>query len=181
MESGLLLGILPLLIFVIVDSFAGLKAALVCAVVFALIEAGASLYFFGELDLVTGFSVFLVILFSVAAYQKESQLIFKLQPVIVSWAIGLFLIISFYLDRPIIVEMMDKYGSKIPQIAANLQNPLYRAWLHKTNHFMGYGLLAHGGVTLYAAFRMNNWWWIAVRGIGFYFFNFLAAILAAVL
>ena len=44
-STTLLLGVLPLVAFVIVDSFAGLKAGLAAAVIFALLELFIALFF----------------------------------------------------------------------------------------------------------------------------------------
>ncbi|MFN8369657.1 MAG: hypothetical protein U0T83_03425 [Bacteriovoracaceae bacterium] len=68
--GSLLLGIIPLLAFVIIDSVLNQKAALISAIVLAVLEAIVSYYLFHEIDLVTIFSLTLVILLAVTSYKK---------------------------------------------------------------------------------------------------------------
>mgnify|MGYP005653480877 CR=1 FL=1 len=55
--SFLLLGILPLLIFVIIDAFSNIKAALISAIIIAIGEAILSIFIFKEIDSLTIFSL----------------------------------------------------------------------------------------------------------------------------
>lgn len=180
MNSGaILLGILPLIFFVIVDSFSGMKAALISAVILCLIEAIMSYYFFHELDLVTLFSFFLVLVLAGTSYYCKTSIFFKFQPVILSVTLGIWFIISYWMDNPLLLTMMIKYKNQMPaQLQENLQNPLYMKLLKIATHYCGFAFIAHGGVTAFAALKLSNWWWIAIRGIGFYVLFSLAFFLA---
>src|SRR5688572_376961 len=137
--SSLLLGILPLLVFVIVDSFTGLKYALVSAVVMALLEAALSLYFFGEIDIVTGFSFLLVLIMAATSYKTKSSLFIKFQPVILSAVIGLALLISYWMGKPLLVLMMTKYQNQMPEATREmLANPLTQEIFSLSSHYLGY-------------------------------------------
>jgi intracellular septation protein A len=178
-SSMVLLGIIPLLVFVIVDSFSSMKAALISAIVFAILEAIFTYFYFGELDSVTIASLLLVILMACAAIKSNSDTLFLLQPVILSAGIGIYLIVSYYMGHPLFLEMSLKYKEFFPeQIRLMVNQPHYQILMRKVSLTSGFGMLAHGAVTAYAAFRMGKWWWIVVRGVGLYLFIFLSYIAA---
>jgi len=173
--TAALMGILPLLLFVIVDSLANMKWALIVAIIMALSEAAFSVYTIGTVDILTGFSIFLVIVLAFLTYYKNNSLFFKFQPVILSLALGLALIISYLMDQALLYVMTIKYKSILPAVVqANLQHPKMILYLKMGTLTMGIGIILHGIVTAYAALKLSNWWWIAIRGLGFYGFLFLS-------
>lgn len=165
---ALLAGIIPLIVFVLVDSFAGLKAGLITAVVFALLEVVFTLIYFGELDYVTAVSVLLVLGFAGVSYKKKSDHWFKMQPVVLSILFAAILLVSSLIGRPFLYEMALKYQEVFPQLKMQLAHPLGHIFYQRSNLFLGFGFLAHAGATYFAAKKLSNWWWIAARGVGFY-------------
>jgi intracellular septation protein A len=169
--SAVLIGIVPLLVFVIVDAFAGLKTALISTVVMALFEALFSLYYFKSIDSVTIFSLITVVIFCFISFKKKSALFIKLQPVFLSLIIGVVLIVSYLLNEPLMLKLATKYKDLYPeQFQAQLNAPRFLKSLEISTLSMGIGLFAHAAATAFAAFKLSNWWWLAVRGIGFYLF-----------
>ena len=83
-SSGILLGLIPLIAFVIVDSFAGIKTTLIVTSLMAILEFAFSLFFFKELDSITIFSLLSMLLLSFFSYQKKDSIFLKFQPVIFS-------------------------------------------------------------------------------------------------
>ncbi|RLA63055.1 MAG: hypothetical protein DRQ88_07350 [Epsilonproteobacteria bacterium] len=176
--SALLIGIIPLLIFVLVDTFAGLKVALISTVAMALLEGVFSFYYFGEIDSVTIFSLFSVVLFCYISFRKKDPLFIKLQPAILSLVMGLVLIISFSIHEPLLLNLATKYKELYPpEFQLQFANPHFLKLLEISTFSMGLGLLAHALVTALAAFKLSNWWWLAVRGVGFYFFVGLSLVI----
>jgi len=176
---ALFLGVLPLLIFVVVDTFSSLKAALITAVVFALLEAFLSLYWFGTVDWITGFSVLLIIALAAVSFYRNTAIHFKLQPAILSAIFGLLFLVSFWIGKPILYLVAEKYQTKFPQeMQEMMSHYVFKELLKLSSHYMGYAFLLHAGVTLWAALKLSKWWWIAMRGIGFYVFMFAAMIIA---
>jgi len=177
-SSALLIGILPLFIFVLVDTFAGLKAALISTVAVAILEGVFSLYYFGEIDSVTIFSLITVVIFCYISFRKKDPLFIKLQPAILSFLMALVLIISFSINEPLLLNLATKYKELYPpQFRSQFSNPHFLKMLEISTLSMGIGLLAHAIVTALAAFKLSNWWWLAVRGIGFYFFVGLSLVI----
>ncbi len=170
-SSILWAGILPLLAFVIMDSFLGIRAGLIAAIVLAIAEAIYTYITFGELDVVTLSSVLLVVVMAIVAFVKNKPIFFKFQPVILSVAIGFLLLITYWFNHPLLYEMMIKYQSKLPPMAIEqLNNQAYVLLLKNSSHYLGYFFIAHGIVVAWSALKLSNWWWIIIRGIGFWIF-----------
>ena len=177
--TNALLGILPLLVFVIADSFLGPKKALVFAIVLGVVEAAYTLYAFGELDIVTGASVSLLIIMAIISFTKKDTIYFKFQPVILSIAFGTFLLYSFFNGEPFFLILIDKYRHLVPeQQRFALDLPRVRENYKNLTMVFGYGLFIHAFITGFAALKLNNWWWIILRGVGFYGIMFISWIVS---
>ena len=178
--TSLLIGIIPLIIFVIIDTFSGLKAALIAASIFAIIEAAASLYLFGEIDSVTIISVGLVLVLSAVSYIKQSSTFFKFQPVILSTFLGGALIVSSAISQPLLLTLALKYKAQFPpDMQLVLESPLLQKAFEIGTLYVGIALLFHALLTGWAAIKLNKWWWVTLRVVGFYVLTFAATLLAA--
>ena len=174
-----LLGIAPLLAFAIADMFFGLKTGLIAALVFALIEAIWSWVSFGELDQISLLSLILIVIFGALAWRQNKPILFKLQPSIISFFLSLWLLISWFNDEPLFVAMALKYAELLPiEVQSMLKHPLYLRLLELVTLNTGIALLLHGILTAWAAYKLSTWWWIAIRGVGFYLFCFIAFLFA---
>lgn len=181
MNSGaILFGILPLLAFVIVDSFSTMKTALIVTSILAIIEGVFSIYLFGELDWVTGLSVFLVLILAFLSYQKKSSTMIKFQPVVLGGVLGLIFLVSYWIGKPIFYLMLVKYKDQLPDaIRFQVMNPPMLDLFKYTTHYAGYALIIHAGMMAYAALKWNKWIWITIRIVGFYLLLFLAVFAAS--
>ncbi|MBL6990554.1 MAG: septation protein IspZ [Bacteriovoracaceae bacterium] len=177
----ILFGIVPLLVFVVIDSFASMEIALIVAVLASAAECIFSIYQFGEIDYVSIASMLLIAIFAAVSYIKKTPLHFKLSPAIISGVLGIFLLVSYFLGRPLIYVMMMKYKDQMPgQMQILLQHEEFAQLMKLTSHYLGYSMLLHGLITAWAAIKLSNWWWLAIRGFGFYFLIFLAMMVARV-
>ena len=179
MSISLFLGIVPLLLFVIIDSISNLKAALISAVLMALFELLFSLYYFGEIDWLTITSFLLVVLLAYFSYRQNSSLHFKMQPVILSALFGITFIISYFMGQPLFYVFSIKYQNYLPEeFKAMVAIPVFIEFLKLSSLYMGFSFIAHAIFTWIVALKLSNWWWIFMRGVGFYLFSFLAIIAA---
>lgn len=177
--STWLLGLIPLIAFAIIDSFFGLKKGLIAALVLAIIEAIWSYYTFHELDQISILSLGLIIIFGVIAWKTQKSIFFKLWPSLVSLAISLWLLVSYVNDQALFVAIALKYAHLLPiHVQDALNHPPYLAFLARSTLTTGVALLLHAVVTTWAAFKLSTWWWLAIRGIGFYLFCFIAMLIA---
>lgn len=176
--SLILFGLLPLIAFVVIDSFLGLKAGIISAVVLALAETAYSIYELGSIDELTLASLALVLVFAFLSLKFKTPLFMKLQPVFLGICFGVILLVMQAIGKPMMVMAAEKYGSMLPQeYQANLDHPLVKTMLAKLSLVLGFGFLIHAGAVLYAALRMSNWWWLFIRGIGLYAMMFACMII----
>jgi intracellular septation protein len=183
MNSNLILfGLLPLLAFVIIDTFLGLKAGLFAAMILALIEAVYSFYEMGRVDPLSVGSFILVLIFGVISLRTRNPIYIKLQPVFLGISFGLIFLVMQAMGKPLLLYLVDEYQGLFPsELKPTLNNSMIRDVLSRFSGFLGFGFLAHSALIAYSAFRMNNWWWLFIRGIGVYVMAALCLVLARLL
>lgn len=176
---NLLLGIVPLVLFVILDTFLSVKKALIFALFVALLEAGYTVYKFGELDLVTGFSFLLLIILGATSFYKDDSIYFKFQPVILSCFLGAYFLYTYLVDEPLFLVMVDKYQDFIPESQRALyKQPQIKKLLRDFTLTSSAGFFLHGILTGFAALKLSNFWWLVSRGVGFYLILFASLFVA---
>lgn len=177
--TTVLFGVLPLIVFVIVDSFAGLKTGIISAIGLALAEAVYSYLYYKTIDELTIGSLALVLVFGYISYKTENSLYFKFQPVLFGVIFSVLLLVTSFMGKPILVTMMYKYQYMIPaELREKVLNPIALELMAKSNLYLGWGFLLHAGVVAYAALYLSNWWWLILRGLGVYVMMFGAMMLA---
>lgn len=168
-----LMGILPLLLFVIVDSFLGVKKAAIFTVVAGFGELAYSYYYFGEIDQFSIITIVTIICFGGVSYRFNKGIYIKLQPVMMSFIFAIALIYSYVVHAPLLLDFAVKYSHLLPKANQELlKSDYFRELLKMCTLTMGVGIFFHGIVTWISAIYMSNWWWLAIRGVGFYFFAF---------
>ena len=177
--TTILFGVLPLVIFVLIDSFAGVKAGIISALVFALLELAYTLVMYKQVDGITLTSLGLVLVFGLLTYQTGNDIFFKVQPVLLGIFFGVALLVMQALGKPLLVILMEKYQYIIPESQRFMMlQPAFLNLLKKISLTLGWGFLLHAGLVWYAAFHLSNWWWLAIRGIGVYIMMFGAMFFA---
>lgn len=178
MSINLLMGLLPLIAFVIIDSLLGLKSGLLAALFLALAELLYSFYEFGGLDWLSLLSLGLVAIFGALSFAKNNPIYIKLQPVFLGVIFGIIILAFQLFGEPLLLLMLDKYASLIPpELVSKTQHPEMRRMLGQASLNLGIGLLLHAALVAYAAFRLNKWWWLFIRGIGLYIMMAIAVLL----
>ena len=177
--SFLLLDLLPLLVFVVVDSLGNVRYALLGAIGSTVLALGYSLYAFGEIDELTVVSAALVILFGWLALRFDNAVYFKLKPVVINGVMAVVFLVTYSQGSPLLIAAAERYGSTFGQpLQQALSRPEVRATLERMSLYMAFGLIAQAGVVAWAALCMGSWWWFAARGAGFYAMVFAVAYLA---
>ena len=170
-------GILPLLAFVIVYGFRGLNKGILAAALIALAELALSLWLIGEVDPVTAGNLLLVFVMGGVAWKMKSGLVFKMQPVVIGLAFSSVLIGSYLLGQPFLTLLMTKYGSHLPaELAKPLEDPSTIDFFNLSTLYVGMAFLLQTMVVLWAALKLNNWWWLFFRSVGFYLALFLGGV-----
>jgi len=165
----LLLDLIPLLVFVILDSLGRLRWAIVGAVLAAALEIGYSLLVFGEVDEFSYVSLGLIALFGGLSIHFDSSTYFKFKPVILNLAMAGVFIGAYVMDRPLLLMGMERYGDTLPPVLKQrLALPAVRAVLERASLNVGFGLILQAALVGWAALRLTTWWWFATRSAGFY-------------
>ncbi len=183
MGSSLLwLGFLPIIAFVVLDSFAGRKKALLSALGLGVGEVAYSLWRFGSLDYLTYLSFGFFGFFIWLSLKTGNDFYFKIQGAIVSMVTAIVLLVAWYgMDRALLLDMTVKYvgletlNQANPALSVDTLSELLRV----LSYHLPFWLVLHGLLTIYAAANWSKWAWVAVRIPGFFVMFFLAANFAA--
>ena len=171
--------IVPLLIFVLVDTFASLNIALICTVLVAGGECLFSYFYLGSLDSFSIFSIFLVFLLAGLTFTKKSREIFYLKPAILSLGLGIFLIVTYCMWQYVLYDGMLKYGDLLStDSSVILDNIKFQAMFKNASLSVGLAMILHGLLSTYAALKLNRWWWFVLAGLGSYVFLFVGMTVA---
>ena len=165
--NTLLIGIIPLLLFAILDSYFNLKIALIATLIFTLIEIIYTIYAFGQLDSISLLSIILVLILVGLSYKKNNRIIFKLKPGILNASLGLYMVVTYLFGKPLFIELIAKYPKLISQDQYLMFQTLKGQALLTTLSFnMGVALTIHGIIVGYSGLKHNNFWWAIINSIG---------------
>lgn len=180
----LILGLLPLVIFAILDSFYTLKTALVGAILAVVLEAGLSIYMLGEIDNLTTYNIILIGIFAFLAWKFDSARYFKFQPSFMSAIFGLVLIGSYAINKPLISMYITKYKDALTESMAGtgfnldmVNNPTFVKVMDYNTLTLGVILILHSLITAWTAIKMGNFAWLMAR-LSIYPLMFIAVIAA---
>tara|TARA_A100001015_G_scaffold297045_1_gene378054 strand:- start:682 stop:1227 length:546 start_codon:yes stop_codon:yes gene_type:complete len=179
--SGLLLGLIPLIIFALLDTYASLNVALIALALATIIECMYTIMTFGSLDSISLMSIALVGILGVLAYKQQSGILIKLKPAILSGFLGGFFLFQSLIKQPLLNQMVTKYPQLVPpDIALIMQTPAGQAYFSTVSIYMGYALLVHAGMVAYTGLKSNNFWWGMASTVGFIGVIIIATILATI-
>ena len=170
LKSVIFMGLLPLIVYWIVENYWGVKAGVIAAFVFAVIEIIYEYKTTGKPHLITWLSNGLVIIMGVASLYLNDGIWFKLQPAVLEIIGAGFFFLTNLFGKPLVVEMMKKMN---PDNQA-LKHQFFIKYLSGMNFRFGFILLLHAILTGYAALKLSTSTWIFIKGILlFVFFGFL--------
>lgn len=164
-----LFGLLPLIVFAVVDMFAGMRSAIAAAMVVALAEALWSWRQFGEIDSVTWVSLGLIVLMGVISIKMKDPLLFKFQPVVMALVLATVLAWFQWQGHPLMVQFMPKIAALLPEDQRTvMSNPLIVKQMGRLDLLMIPTFMAHAAIVAWAAIRKSTLFWLVARGVGIY-------------
>src|SRR3989339_998956 len=175
--SLLWIGVLPVVIFVILDAFTNKKAAILSAIAFAVAESVFSLIKFGAIDELTVLSLVLVVFFGFLSIKKNNDLYFKLQGPILNVFFAVVLFFFYWiLHKPLFNFMLEKYFGDFMVMfdQRGISREAVMRLMNGLSRDLGYWLLFHSLITAFAALRLSKWWWFFFRVPFFYAMLFIA-------
>ena len=183
-SSILLMGILTIVVFLIVDTFAGQKKALIGVMLMTTIMVAFLLIKFGTIDKLTLTSIGILALFVSLSLWKKNDVFFKIQGPVINLVMVLMIwSAALFQDKTLLLEIFEKYMSleeiaaKIPMMTAEL----LRSRLITLNFHMPFWLLIHAAITAWAAFKWNKWVWASIRVFGIYIISFIGMMIAIII
>lgn len=157
----------PLLIFVIVDFFSGLTSGIIAAVVVALVSVGGLWIGLGVLDWESLFAVAVMTVCGWAAVRHKNPVIFKLQPVITTGVVVLYLAYCQFFATPFLIRMWPLMSQLMPPEPVEfLGSPEGQEFLSNLSLYLIVWTVLHIALVAWAALRKGNLLWIVIKGLG---------------
>lgn len=158
-KNALLLGILPVVLYTIVEEYYGVIWGLVAGLVLGFFEI---IWEFKTERRVSGMTWFgngmLFVLGGISLVTKEG-IWFKLQPAIMEFAFALFLWGTLLFKKNIMELMLEKQKMQVPdEMKAGFKGMTFR---------MGLFLFFHGLLATWAALYWSTKAWALLKGVGF--------------
>lgn len=175
-----LFGILPLIVFVVVDVFATFKIAVISSIAAAVIETAWTYFYFHEVDQMTWIALILAIGLGLVAYKLDNSKIFKFQPVVLGVMLAVTVAYFQYFDQPILLKFLPKmrlYLSEDQLAIVNSPENMHRMGV--LSERLIYVFLTHALLVALAALKMSTMSWFLIRSVGIYIL-LIAAVLIPV-
>jgi intracellular septation protein len=151
-------GILPLVLFSVVEEYYGPIWGTIVAIIFGIGEMAFEYHRDKKISPLTlGSNAFIIALGLITIFTNDG-IWFKLQPAILELAIAIVLIVSVIRKKDLLSAMMKAQGQSIPE---NLIH-----FLPSLTFRLSLFFIFHSGLATWAAFYWSTEAWIALKGIG---------------
>lgn len=182
MNSSLVIfGFLPVIAYLLLDTFGGKRKALWGAMCLGAGETAFSVAQFGALDYLSLFSFLILGIFVFISLRTNDDFYFKIHGALINILISLFMLAAWFIfHKALLLDMAIKYVG-LDQLVA-LNPSLDKETLTETFRILSYQLptwlILHSVFTIYAAAYWNKWIWATIRIPGFIFTLILASAFA---
>jgi len=155
---------LPLLVFIIVDSiYNNIRISIISAIVFAVGQLGFFYFKTGQFDWFVLVDVGLIIGLGTVSIILKNDMFFKIKPAIIEGVTIIFLLVMIFMPDHFLLNYFGRFMPKgmvlNPQMISVMKKMLL--WI------CGY-ILLHIGAVLYTAYYSSRKIWALVSGPGFY-------------
>ena len=163
----------PLVIYVIVDFYSGLKSGVLAAIGSAAVTALAFWWLLGELDWESIFIVGVMAVTGIISIKKNNPIFFKFQPVITGSAVILYLSWLQFWGVPFFIKALPKLLPLLPEYQREIyDSPEGNLLLADLNLYVIIAYLIHTSLLAWVAAKASNKVWIIVKGLGIPFIMF---------
>lgn len=162
-------GLLPILIFVLVDAFWSTEAGLVVALAFGVIQLLYTFVREKRLDRFVLFDTALLLLLGGVSLAFNNEVFFKLKPFVINLLMCGLLGFSAYGPKNLLLQYSSRYMQDV-----NISPEIEKAFIRQIRIFF-WGMLAYSALTLYSALYMGREAWGFISGallyvlLGIYF------------
>ena len=163
------MGVLPLLVFTLIEEYLGTIWGLVAGMAFGVGEMAWEYHTQRRVEAVTwGANVLLIVLGGVSLATQEG-IWFKLQPSILEGFFALVLWGSWVLNKPLLFSLMMKHNARLhggsqvfsPNVKGRLEQVFYGLTLR-----LGLFFALHAVLAGWAAFYWSTQAWLVLKGVG---------------
>ena len=179
MNSNLVwFGFLPVIAYLVLDSYADKRKALWGALCLGAGEVVYSVVQFGALDYVSLVAFFIMTGFIAVSLRTQDDFYFKIHGAIINILMAIIMLGAWYIfHKALLLDMANKYIGLDKLVALNpaLQKETVAETFRVLSYQLPAWLILHSLITIYAAANWGKWAWASVRVPGF----ILALVLAS--
>lgn len=154
----LLGGLLPVIVFAVVESVYGTEGGLVAGILFGI---GEMVYEYRTQKRIQGITIAsnaLVVILGGLSLFEGTGVWFKMQPAILLAAFAVFLFITSLLGKPFLVALAKKQNPNLPEAALEI--------LRGLNFRISFVFLGLAALSVYAALYWTTAAWATLKGVG---------------
>jgi len=162
-------GFVPIILFLIADSWFGVIYGLAVAIGFGLLEL---IYFYTKEKTIEKFILFdigLLVLLGGISILLKNDLLFKLKPALMEFILVIILAIHGFTRHPVLFMMARRYFGEVEPA------PAQKAMMRMLVRIMAVILLGHVFLIVWAAYFWSREWWAFISGGLFYVIIILMA------
>lgn len=151
-------GLLPVIVFTIIEEKYGVMAGLTAGLIFGTAEIAYELIRYKKVNALTWVGNGLLIILGLLSLIAQDGLWFKLQPALFEAGFFVFLFGSWVLKRPFLVLIIEKQNPTAPEFLKHSMS----AMTLRFSLFM----LFHAGLATWAALYWSTRHWALLKGLG---------------
>ena len=165
LRALLLGGILPLVVYTVVEEMYGIVAGLICGMVLGVLEITFEKLKHGKVETITWIGNGLLLGLGSVSLLTQEGVWFRLQPAILEAGMAAVLIISVITEKPFLLLLARKQKTieKMPPV----MQPLFEKFLSGFTLRIAIFFLLHAGLAAYAALYWSTRAWMLLKGVGF--------------
>lgn len=152
-------GIIPIVLFTVIEDQWGLMAGLIAAIIYAIGESIYELMKYRTISKMTIYSNGLIIGLGLISVLFNDGIWFKLQPAIIELVFFILLMVTSFQGRPLLVTMVQQQQGEI-------KNNIMLDFLKSLNVRLAFFFLLHSILAVWAAFYWSTESWALLKGVG---------------
>ncbi len=176
-----LYGVLPLLVFAVVEVYAGMRWAVGSAAVFAFADIFLTHASMGIWDPGSFVAFGTIVALGVVSVHYKNDVFFKLQPTIMAVLFAGILIYFQFFSVPLATRYLPLVREYLPPgMRATSEQPGFLLIMNRSCTALIGVFLVHGAICALAAFRFSTWAWLFARGVGIWILLFIAVVVVSI-
>ena len=158
-------GVIPVVLFTVIEETYGIVAGLIAGMIFGVSEIAFELWRYRKVEVMTWVGNGLILFLGSISLFLSEGIWFKLQPAIMETLFGLALLGSVIVGKPLLVLLAEKQGS-LNQVPKEHHDKI-RAGFGGLTLRMSFFLLVHACLATWAALYWSTRAWAILKGVGF--------------